>query len=170
MDNATEVEIRQKNKVITKFKIVSAYGTLSLGEIMLEAITDAKNDGSNILSQTREGGIIFASPEELRELRNEVKNMMYFPDDDENFSFGRSRNSRKQEFIESFMPLYRCLSERIKMQSAPIFDSYRNRDYYQFILDLLEIPIDFICIDDMELYLKSPQKIDAKKVDLDLPF
>lgn len=171
IDNATEIEIKQKEGIITKFKVsTKCYSSILANDMQLEIVNDLRDNGNTVLSPTKEIGIILDSKKDFKNLHDAIYGEMYFPDNNENFVFGRDRNSLKKQFIQSLFPLLKYLQTRIKVQSSPKFDAYTNRDYYQFILDFLEIPIDFISVDDMELYLKTPDKFLEKCPDAELPF
>jgi len=171
IDNATKIEIEQKEGIITKFKVSTEYlGSSLANDIQLEIINDLRDNGNAVLSQIKKAGIILDSKEDFKNLRDAIHGEMFFPNNDERFVFGRDRNSFKKQFIQSLFPLFKYLQTRIKVQSSPKFDAYTNRDYYKFILDFLEIPIDFISVDDMELHLKTPDKFLEKHPDAELPF
>lgn len=155
LGDANEVIIRKKKGIIESVRIVTGeIGSLRANESQLEMLNDLIKESNSFLCDIKEGGG-FIRGDDIIVLKELWKEAMFFPEKgNQKFIFGRKRSSLKQDFAKSLRPLYAALKGRFETNNLYKFQDYTNRDYYRYIIDLLEIPISLATEENLEYHLK----------------
>lgn len=153
---ADRITLEIKDKAISKVSIHNPHnkGSYKANSTQIEMLNDLREEGSNLLSEINRGQIITDS-KEISILYDLWKSQMYFPYENKTYVFGPKKNTSKKHFVHSLKPLYRILKDRFRVQDSNKFATYTNRNFYNYIIDFLDIPNIMASPDDLEYYLKK---------------